>query len=290
MTNRKFSLLFFLCLSFGLLAMDAPEKKKGILVFEDALVDAVRDNNFDEASRLLCGDAGSDYIQQEGKKAFLLAVKKKNKKIMHLLLAHGDEKKLLAAKTKKYTVLELAQKKKNPEILQLITTLMKKQTKSDFPQVFFSPGIQDYLKNLIANEKKSIKIAMYWFFDNYLAKQIEDRLMKNVKIKLIYDQGCFSNIPQFLCDKGALVKKWTQDKGLMHHKFWIFGKNIDDKQLVAVGSYNATGAAEKTNCENIVILDDKEVIKKFLKQFEYLWKTPTEKLKKRKRFLKPVKN
>ncbi len=295
MTNRKFSLLFFLGLSFGLLAMDAPEKM-GNVIFEDALVDAVRDNDVKEVSRLLCSDAGPDYMKQEGDMAFLNAIIYENKKIIYLLLVYGNEKELLAVEgvvgdEENCTALSLAQEAKNPEILDLVTTLMRKRTKSDFPKILFSPGIQDYLKNLIDNEKKSIKVAMYWLRDHYLESQIEDRLKNKVETKLIYDQSCDPGIPQHLCNKGALVKKWTKDEGLMHHKFWVFGESIGSKQLVVTGSYNATNKAEDRNRENIVVLDDKKVIKKFLKQFESLWNNPHAKeLKKRKGFLESNKS
>jgi phosphatidylserine/phosphatidylglycerophosphate/cardiolipin synthase-like enzyme len=46
----------------------------------------------------------------------------------------------------------------------------------------------------------------------------------------------------------------------MHHKFFLFSRNKDDKPVLVTGSYNPTGRAECGNWENVVVTDDREVI------------------------------
>ena len=54
--------------------------------------------------------------------------------------------------------------------------------------------------------------------------------------------------------------------GLMHDKFAV----IDD-QVVLTGSFNWTATAEKKNSENLLVLTDKGLAQKYMKQFKHLW-------------------
>lgn len=49
----------------------------------------------------------------------------------------------------------------------------------------------------------------------------------------------------------------------MHHKFFVFGRNVGGRKLLWTGSYNCTNAAEGYNWENVIILNDKKVIAGF---------------------------
>jgi phosphatidylserine/phosphatidylglycerophosphate/cardiolipin synthase-like enzyme len=53
----------------------------------------------------------------------------------------------------------------------------------------------------------------------------------------------------------------------MHHKFVVFGKNIDAKKLVWIGSFNFTKSADIANQESVVVLDDIQTINKFDAQY-----------------------
>lgn len=65
----------------------------------------------------------------------------------------------------------------------------------------------------------------------------------------------------------GLEVKLKPGRGYMHHKFIIF-----DKRLVMTGSYNFSDRAENRNDENVLIVSDPSVIKKYQEQFEKLWK------------------
>ncbi len=54
---------------------------------------------------------------------------------------------------------------------------------------------------------------------------------------------------------------------IMHHKFFIFRKNETHGKIIVTGSFNWTENANDRNWENIVILNDKETIKKFEEQW-----------------------
>lgn len=75
-----------------------------------------------------------------------------------------------------------------------------------------------------------------------------------------------SDIPD-LVREGIQIRTDKNPYALMHNKFVI----VDEKILIT-GSYNWTAQATKMNQENIIILENDEMAKKFLAEFDTLWK------------------
>jgi cardiolipin hydrolase len=55
---------------------------------------------------------------------------------------------------------------------------------------------------------------------------------------------------------------------LMHHKFMVI-----DGYIVVTGSYNWSSAAEDRNDENIVVILGRDVVQRFVQEFERVWQT-----------------
>jgi len=68
-----------------------------------------------------------------------------------------------------------------------------------------------------------------------------------------------------LVEKGIEVRI-SSNNYIMHNKFAVI-----DSKIVITGSYNWTASASTRNDENLLVIDDKEVILRFHKQFENLW-------------------
>ena len=85
---------------------------------------------------------------------------------------------------------------------------------------------------------------------------------RSSKIDLLIKKG----IPVFVfCPKqGAMTGH------LMHNKFALFGNNSLNKSLVWTGSFNLTRAAQNTNQENVLILEDQTVFDLYQKQYDVL--------------------
>ena len=58
----------------------------------------------------------------------------------------------------------------------------------------------------------------------------------------------------------------------MHHKSWVFEKNLLNKSILVNGSSNPTVHGTQYNQENIMVLDNPILVKKFYYQFEELKK------------------
>ena len=77
-------------------------------------------------------------------------------------------------------------------------------------------------------------------------------------------------------DKGSDIEKLIEvgietkadrKESHMHHKFAIF-----DRKRLLTGSYNWTRSAATSNQENLLVTADQQVVKKYLAEFERLWK------------------
>lgn len=134
--------------------------------------------------------------------------------------------------------------------------------------------------NNLKNAKKEVCIAVAWInFDLY--EHYFNSLLKNkVELKIIVNDDFinskFDNQIQALESNGAKIKKVKMPNytNRMHHKFCLI-----DNQTVLTGSYNWSKNAA-TNFENLVVIDDSFCGMQVKKEFEYIWDTPQEELKK----------
>jgi cardiolipin hydrolase len=137
-------------------------------------------------------------------------------------------------------------------------------------QAFFTPqdNITSIFISMIDAETKSIDGAIYMFTDKKIAQAFVNAKNRGVDVQLILDQ-----ISMTACGKG----KFLQENGvpvfvhrtegfnpytmaLMHHKFFIFGCNKDQKSLLWTGSWNCTLRGTAHNDENVMVLDDAQMI------------------------------
>lgn len=133
-------------------------------------------------------------------------------------------------------------------------------------EVHFS-GILRSLQNELTLGAKSIKIAVSWFTNYALFKQIKEIAQKGISVQLIINNDSVNNGGYCLnfnelIEAGAHISL-VEYPHLIHHKFCI----IDDKTVIN-GSYNWTRFSEN-NYENIVIFrNNVEICEAFNDEFE----------------------
>ena len=138
-------------------------------------------------------------------------------------------------------------------------------------QVYFSPngGCQNAVVAEIGRAQKTIDIAMYYLTSREIAQELVKAKDRNIEVRIVLDQSQETQTyskSRYLIKRGFEVKYHT-GPGLMHNKFAV----IDGKVLIT-GSFNWTPTADQKNEENLLIITDKELIKKYTDRFEYLWK------------------
>lgn len=156
-------------------------------------------------------------------------------------------------------------------------------SEASMPCVLFSPddNIIDLLINCINHEQRSIKMAIYMITQKAVAQALLAAYTRGVQIEIITDTFCSKSessaialleryrIPIYVyvgCSGGAKISD------IMHHKFIIFEKNVQDKSLVWTGSFNVTHSAQRNNQENVVIMSDMPTVQQFATHFEILKK------------------
>lgn len=154
-------------------------------------------------------------------------------------------------------------------------------------QAYFSPddNVQQLMVSLIGEEKKSISIAIFSFTHLEIAQALIAAHKRGVTVTIIVDPSCVAdrfNKLGLLQKAGIEIRVYKQQKkhgvliDKMHHKFVLFADNIKGKHIIVTGSFNFTKSAATVNQENIVILEDKRIVRRFVNQFDQLYKRSTK--------------
>jgi phospholipase D len=124
--------------------------------------------------------------------------------------------------------------------------------------------IKGAILELIRKSEKKVFFAYFNITDPNFALYIETASKRGVEIIGIMDHSCVKNnkTANRLIEKGFLKLVLMENNGLMHNKFII----VDDK-VVATGSANITKNSSLWNNENLVIITDPLIAKKYEKAF-----------------------
>jgi phosphatidylserine/phosphatidylglycerophosphate/cardiolipin synthase-like enzyme len=137
-------------------------------------------------------------------------------------------------------------------------------------EVYFSPngGCQEVIIKKIETATSTIDIAMYYFTSIPIAEALVKAEKRGVEVRMYLDKsqkkGKWSK-GSYLAKNGAEIR-YKKGSGLMHHKFAVI-----DGKVVITGSYNWTKAAEVRNDENLLVIYDEGIVKRYLRKFKELW-------------------
>lgn len=129
-------------------------------------------------------------------------------------------------------------------------------------EVCFTPG--ENCTNLIIKNmdkaKKSLLVQAYSFTSAPIAKAIIDAKKRGVDVKVILDKSQFSqkySSSKFLMNQEIQI--WKDDRvAIAHNKVMII-----DNMITITGSFNFTKAAQERNAENVLIIEDSILAKKY---------------------------
>ena len=129
-------------------------------------------------------------------------------------------------------------------------------------QVFFSPrgGCTEAVVGALASAKKSVVVQAYSFTSAPIAKALVDAHKRGVDVRVILDKsqrGEQYSSATFLLNEG--VPPLIDAKhAIAHNKVMVI-----DGETVVTGSFNFTKAAEVSNAENLLILHDAKLAKRY---------------------------
>jgi phosphatidylserine/phosphatidylglycerophosphate/cardiolipin synthase-like enzyme len=164
----------------------------------------------------------------------------------------------------------------------------------------FSPDIEDtareqtssgLIATAIAGTKTNVDMALFVYSDEFISTILEERQQGNVQIRaLIEPQFAYRDYSSTLdmwglqstqdCKKGK-SSAWKQpiktvgipnlvSGDTLHHKFAIL-----DRNLILTGSHNWTKAANHTNDEVLVVIQNETVAAHFQREYDRLYQNVT---------------
>jgi phosphatidylserine/phosphatidylglycerophosphate/cardiolipin synthase-like enzyme len=122
---------------------------------------------------------------------------------------------------------------------------------------------------LINNAQSSIYFLAYSFTADPLGKSIRQRAAAGVKVTGVMEsEQVRSDIGTEYAAfrKAGLDVHLNGNPGLMHHKGFII-----DNQIVVMGSYNFTASAEKSNDENLIVINNPDIAAQYIKEFQRVY-------------------
>jgi phosphatidylserine/phosphatidylglycerophosphate/cardiolipin synthase-like enzyme len=140
-------------------------------------------------------------------------------------------------------------------------------------KILFSPEdpILEELAKRIGAAKRSVTILAFAFTSSELAEQLRTKAHEGVAVRGLFEKSLAKNagVVGSLCtsDSGIQVRLDSNPRYL-HHDVIV----IDD-EIVITGSLNFSKAAMMRNDENVVVIPDATLAKKYLTEFSRLWAT-----------------
>jgi phospholipase D len=131
----------------------------------------------------------------------------------------------------------------------------------------FSPGgsCGDLICKHLDAAKDEILVQAYSFTSKKIAESLVKAKARGVVVSVMVDRSAAKTKGSMLWLLLQNQIKISYDKvsGLAHNKIMII-----DKSRVITGSYNFTSAADNRNSENLLIIDNKDIAKKYLDNWD----------------------
>ncbi len=137
-------------------------------------------------------------------------------------------------------------------------------------KAFFAPenDVAKVISNEIKNAKNSIYFMAFSFTHNNIAKAMINKHKDGLKVMGIFEKR--QNNPKYSMfypmNKAGIMVRNDKNKYNMHHKVIII-----DERLTILGSFNFSKNADKRNDENILIISNANIAKKYIGEFKRLY-------------------
>ncbi|MEE6497812.1 hypothetical protein FKM82_002873 [Ascaphus truei] len=116
--------------------------------------------------------------------------------------------------------------------------------------------------------QRSLELCVFTLSSTPLSRAVLLLHRRGVRVRVITDSDYMAATGSQIgaLRSAGIEVRHNQSDGLMHHKFAVV-----DGMIVLTGSLNWTMQAIQTNCENLLITDDRVCVSAYLEEFERLW-------------------
>jgi phosphatidylserine/phosphatidylglycerophosphate/cardiolipin synthase-like enzyme len=130
------------------------------------------------------------------------------------------------------------------------------------------PALENAIVPLVQSATQSIRFLTFSFTDFPLADAMSERFKSGVDVAGVFEKfGSETEAAELrtLMCRSVPVKQ-DGNSGFLHHKVIVI-----DERIVVTGSMNYSTNAEENNDENVIIIDNAEIARLYLQEFERVW-------------------
>ena len=130
------------------------------------------------------------------------------------------------------------------------------------------PALENAIVPLVKSATKRIRFLTFSFTDFPLADTMSQRAKAGVDVAGVFEkvgsETEASELRTLMCR--SVPVKQDGNSGFLHHKVIIV-----DERIVITGSMNYSTNAEENNDENVIIIDNAEIARLYLQEFDRVW-------------------
>ncbi|HOT75361.1 MAG TPA: phospholipase D-like domain-containing protein [Candidatus Wallbacteria bacterium] len=150
-------------------------------------------------------------------------------------------------------------------------------------EIYFSPAdnVNGIIENYIRNANAAVSFVIFAFTEDNIEDALISRHKAGINVRGICDDlsaGGKSSGYYTLLSNNMNIKKDSNPRAQLHHKFTVIDHESGTSAVVITGSHNYTKAANTKNDENIVIIHDKYYAQLYFNEFAKLYGAPMVKI------------
>jgi len=137
--------------------------------------------------------------------------------------------------------------------------------------VVFSPEDKpvQHIVPYLQNARRNIRFLAFSYTQPDMGEAMLERIKNGVTVEGVFEtvgsDSQFSEMLPLHCAGGKIRR--DGNPGFLHHKVIII-----DNRIVITGSFNFSDSADTKNNENVIIIDNAEIAKRYLEEFQRVWK------------------
>jgi phosphatidylserine/phosphatidylglycerophosphate/cardiolipin synthase-like enzyme len=130
------------------------------------------------------------------------------------------------------------------------------------------PALETAIVPIVKSASNSVRFLTFSFTDYPLADAMSQRAEAGVDVAGVFEkvgsETEAAELRTLMCRK--LPVRQDGNPGFLHHKFIVI-----DERIVITGSMNYSTNAETNNDENVIIIDNPDIARLYLQEFERVW-------------------
>ena len=135
------------------------------------------------------------------------------------------------------------------------------------------PALEQAIIPVVKSATKSIRFLTFSFTDFPLAEAMIERSKNGVDVAGVFERlgsdTAASELKTLIC--ANVPARRDGNSNFLHHKVIVI-----DERIVVTGSMNYSTNAEDSNDENVLIIDNAEIARLYIQEFERVWNMGTD--------------